>query len=72
MNKYASYIVFGCAAILWLGFMFGLFVCVNSLPEGFEPDDLHLACFGVGLFVLPYLAGLGYLSWRVGYYFGSK
>lgn len=61
MNKYVSYIVLGIAVIVWLGFLFGLVYCNNFIPEGFEPDDLHLACFGIGLCGLPFLAGFGCL-----------
>lgn len=57
MNKYIRYLIVVVSIILWAGFMFGFLGSANSIPENFNPDDLHLACFGVGLCALPFLAG---------------
>lgn len=57
MNKYIRCLIVGVAVILWFVFAFGFLGSVHSIPENFSPGDLHLACFGVGLCALPFLAG---------------
>lgn len=65
MKKYVSYIVLGFVVIICIVFTVGFFYCCSYIPYGFEPDDLQLACFGVGFFAIPFWVTSGYLLYRI-------